>query len=100
MKITSEPIIKRGSVTGKSKYAELFESLTPENNCIAASAPEDAEKFKTLPHMLHQWAKRRHPGARVASTKSYTDGLPRVWLVFSEKPKTTIRGNFPATQPA
>ena len=95
MKITSDPIIKRGTLTGKSKYAELFESLTPQNNCIAAACPEDIEAFKGLGHALSQWAKKRHPGAKVASTKAYKDGYPRVWLVFPEPPKTQIRGNFP-----
>ena len=95
MKITSDPIIRRGTVTGKSKHADLFEALTPENNCIAATNQDEAEQMRTMPHMLAQWAKRHRPGCRVASTKAYTDGFPRVWLVFPEQPKTTIRGNFP-----
>ena len=95
MKITNDPIIKRGTLTGKSKYSELFEALTPENNCIAATCLEDIEAFKGIGHALQQWAKRRHPGAKVASTKSYPDGFPRVWLVLPEPVKTNIRGNFP-----
>lgn len=95
MKITNDPIIRRGSLTGKSKYAELFESLTPENNCIAATTEEEAQAFKGMGHMLAQWARRHRPGTKVASTKAYTDGFPRVWLVFPEPPKTQIRGNLP-----
>lgn len=95
MKITSDPIIKRGTVTGKSKYAALFESLTPENNCIAATCSEDVEAFKGIGHALNQWSQKHRPGTKVASTKAYSDGFPRVWLVFPEPPKTTLRGNFP-----
>ena len=96
MKITNDPIIKRGTLTGKSKYSELFEALTPENNCIAATSPDESEKLKCLSGALKKFAKKHHPGARIASTKAYaTDGLPRVWLVFPEPVKTNIRGNFP-----
>jgi hypothetical protein len=93
MKITSDPILQRGS-TKPCKDAEIFEQLTEKNNCIVL---DNASEVNKVSQRLETWAKKHRPGCKVKTTSAYaTDGKPRMWLVFPEAPKTAIRGPFPA----
>jgi hypothetical protein len=93
MKISNDPIIQRGGIT-PSKNAAVFAQLTPENNCLIL---EDKKHVDNISQQLEYWVKRHKPGCKVRTTSAYpVDGKPRVWLVFPEPVKTTIRGNFPS----
>jgi hypothetical protein len=92
MKITNDPVIQRGGMKPGVNTA-IFEKLTPENNCLVL---DDKAKLGSISQQLEDWAKRRIPGCKVRTTGHYpTDGKPRVWLVYPEPVKTTIRGPFP-----
>ncbi len=89
---SSDPIVGKSSAE-PSKYQPIIDGLTPEANCVVFDDTKDAANFK---QRLEVWASKTIPGAKVRSTMRYpTDGKPRVWLVFPEPVKTTIRGPFP-----
>ena len=80
----------------ETKYIEIFRSLTREKNCIVIE-PGSVTR-KAVASALRNWITVHHPqdGYKVRSVHQYhTDGKPRVWLVYPENPRTTIRGPFP-----
>lgn len=92
MKITSDK--PAGKVAQTSRYHEAFSKLTPEKNCIVC---DDMKEMGRVSQALEGWAKKNiGKDVKVVTTKRYpSDGKPRCWLIWTEAPKTTIRGNFP-----
>lgn len=94
--ITSDPIQQRPGYMPNGKYDEIFDQLTPEQNCIVLDDPAIVNRICGA---LTDYIKRRRiSGGKAKGTIRYAeDGKPRVWLVYPTSPavKTTIRGPFP-----